>query len=244
MVKLFSTTISVSAFLSFLQFISFASSLMPNNKYINRISRTKLFCLDNCKEYDNWNSGEVSWDYNPNTQYNSDISYATPNNNNNNISNNNNKNNISNNNNNNNKNDNNKNNISNNNNKNKNDNYESPLQIKIRDGQNQMASVSAIVKTSYKELFNLDTLFSEFHNNINSKLAIFMPTELFILTLLYGVAVIYNKTTEIETRRLSQLYKFNEQSQYFKKYLQVRKVTMMLFIITTVIFTKNIQIVE
>ena len=221
MVKLFSTTISVSAFLSFLQFISFAISLMPNNKYITRISRTKLFCLDNCKEYDNWNSGEVSWDYNPNTQYNYDISYVKPNNNNNN---------------------NNNNNISNNNNKN--DNYESPLQIKIRDGQNQMASVSAIVKTSYKELFNLDTLFSEFHNNINSKLAIFMPTELFILTLLYGVAVIYNKTTEIETRRLSQLYKFNEQSQYFKKYLQVRKITMMLFIITTVIFTKNIQIVE
>jgi hypothetical protein len=207
---------------------------MPNNIFINRISRTKLFCLDNCKEYDNWNSGEVSWDYNPNTQYNSDISCVNPNNNNN-ISNNNN--NISNNNNKNN------NNISNNN-KNKNDNYESPLQIKIRDGQNQMASVSAIVKTSYKELFNLDTLFSEFHNNINSKLAIFMPTELFILTLLYGVAVIYNKTTEIETRRLSQLYKFNEQSQYFKKYLQVRKITMMLFIITTVIFTKNIQIVE
>jgi hypothetical protein len=233
MVKLFSTTISVSAFLSF---ISFASSLMPNNIFINRISRTKLFCLDNCKEYDNWNSGEVSWDYNPNTQYNSDISYVKPDNNNNN------NNNISNNNNNNNN--NNKNNISNNNNKNKNDNYESPLQIKIRDGQNQMASVSAIVKTSYKELFNLDTLFSEFHNNINSKLAIFMPTELFILTLLYGVAVIYNKTTEIETRRLSQLYKFNEQSQYFKKYLQVRKITMMLFIITTVIFTKNIQIVE
>ena len=219
MVKLFSTTISISAF------ISFAISLMPNNKYITRISRTKLYCLDNFKEYDNWNSGEVSWDYDPDTQYNYDISYVKNCNNNNN---------------------NNKNNDNNNNknNDNKNDNYESPLQIKIRDGQNQMASVSAIVKTSYKELFNLDTLFSEFPSNINSKLAIFMPTELFILTLLYGVAVIYNKTTEIETRRLSQLYKFNEQSQYFKKYLQVRKITMMLFIITTVIFTKNIQIVE
>jgi len=229
MVKLFSTTIFVSGVLSF---ISFASSLMPNNKYINRISRTKLYCLDNFKEYDYWNSGEVSWDYDPDTQYNYDISCVKPYNNNNTSNNNiNNNNNI------------NYNNINNNNNNNK-DNYESPLQMKIRDGQNQMASVSAIVKTSYKELFNLDTLFSEFPSNINSKLAIFMPTELFILTLLYGVAVVYNKTTEIETRRLSQLYKFNEQSQYFKKYLQVRKLTMMLFIITTVIFTKNIQIVE
>jgi hypothetical protein len=185
-----------------------------------KMSKTRLYNLDN----EDWEAGEVGWDYIQNTQYNSQL------------------------------------NIKNNvelgiiqsqslkkNNMllmNPDKMYDTPLQKTLITDQTKIASFSAIIKTSYKEIFNLDTLIAEFNNNINSQITVFMPTEIIFLTFLYGIAILYNKTTDIELRRLNTLYKFNSQSQYFEKYIKIRKITMTIFIITTIILTKNIQIAE
>jgi hypothetical protein len=118
-----------------------------------------------------------------------------------------------------------------------------PLCKKIKDDQTQLASVSAVAKISYKELFNLDLFISEFNYNIHTH-NLFNPSEMVFLTLLSGVAYVYNKTKETEINRIQRLYKFSSRSEYFEKYKEIRKFTMMFFIITTCIFTRSVQIAE
>ena len=71
----------------------------------------------------------------------------------------------------------------------------------------------------------------------------FIPSELFILAILSGLFVLNNKTKEDEINRLKNLYKFDEKTEYFKRYSQFRKTIMMTFIILSCLFTRNVQIV-
>jgi len=114
-----------------------------------------------------------------------------------------------------------------------------PLCKKIKDDQTQLASVSAVAKISYKELFNLDVFISELNYNIHTH-NLFNPSEMMFLTMLSGVAYVYNKTKETEISRIQRLYKFSSRSEYFEKYKKFRKFTMMFFIIVTCLFTRNV----
>ena len=124
-------------------------------------------------------------------------------------------------------------------------NQRTPLNDIVKSDQLIMASTSAVIKTSYKQLFTFDVFISEFNNNmLNSKLSkILTPSELFILTILSGLFVVYNKTKEVEIIRLNSLYKYDEKTEYFQTYTQVRKIVMMVFILLSCIFTRNVQIV-
>jgi hypothetical protein len=118
-----------------------------------------------------------------------------------------------------------------------------PLCKKIKDDQTQLASVSAVAKISYKELFNLDIFITELNYNIHTH-NLFNPSEMIFLTMLSGVAYVYNKAKETEVNRIKRLYKFSSRSEYFEKYKEIRKFTMMFFIVTTCIFTRSVQIAE
>jgi hypothetical protein len=118
-----------------------------------------------------------------------------------------------------------------------------PLCKKIKDDQTQLASVSAVAKISYKELFNIDIFISELNYNIHTH-NLFNPSEMMFLTMLSGVVYVYNKAKETEVNRIQRLYKFSSRSEYFEKYKKIRKFTMMFFIVTTCIFTRSVQIAE
>lgn len=118
-----------------------------------------------------------------------------------------------------------------------------PLKDIIKKDQMILASTSALIKTSYKELFTFDMLITEVNNLFNSKLFKVLtptPTELLIFGVLY---IVYNKTKKTEITRLKTLYKFDEKAEYFNKYTEFRKIIMMLFIFLSIIFTKNVQYV-
>jgi uncharacterized membrane protein len=70
---------------------------------------------------------------------------------------------------------------------------------------------------------------------------LFTPSELLLLTALSGVMIVYNKTKETEISRLQRLYKFSSQSEYIKKYNEVKRFAMMIFIIITCLFTRNVH---
>jgi len=123
------------------------------------------------------------------------------------------------------------------------DSTPTPLYEKMQSDQTRLASMSAVAKMSYKELFNIDLFISELNCNIH-KHTLFTPSEMFLLTVLSGVAFIYNKTKETEINRLQRLYKFSSRSEYFEKYKEIRKFTMIAFIVITCLFTRNIQIAE
>jgi hypothetical protein len=115
-----------------------------------------------------------------------------------------------------------------------------PLYKKMQDDQTQLASVSALAKMSYKELFNLDLFISELNCNIQTH-SLFTPSEMFLLTALSGLAFIYNKTKETEISRLQRLYTFSSRSEYFEKYKEIRKFAMMIFIVLTCLLTRNVH---
>jgi hypothetical protein len=118
--------------------------------------------------------------------------------------------------------------------------YLSPLYKKMQDDQVQLASTSAIAKMSYKEFFNIDLFISELNASASSH-SLFTPSEMFLLISLSGLAFIYNKTKETEISRLQRLYKFSSRSEYFEKYKEVRKITMIFFIFVTCLLTRNVH---
>jgi hypothetical protein len=124
-------------------------------------------------------------------------------------------------------------------------NQKTPLNDIIKYDQLIMASKSALIKSSYKELFKFDTFLSEFNNVFNSKLSqmMFIPSELFILAILSALFIVYNKTKEAEIIRLKSLYKYDEKTEYFQRYAEFRKIVMMSFIILSYLFTRDVQIV-
>jgi hypothetical protein len=114
-----------------------------------------------------------------------------------------------------------------------------PLYKKVQDDQTQLASISAVAKMSYKELFNIDLFVSELTYSVNTH-TLFTPSEMFLLTLMSGVAFIYNKTKETEIIRIQRLYKFSSRSDYFEKYKKIRRLTMIVFIVASCLLTRNI----
>lgn len=114
-----------------------------------------------------------------------------------------------------------------------------PLYNTIEQDQNKMATLSAIVKTTYKETFNINDIIFNLQNNAN-----FIPTEIFLLTLLSGLIISYNKTKETEIIRLKKLYKYDSKTTYFEKYSKNRRLIMIILIVITCLFTKNVQRVE
>jgi hypothetical protein len=194
LIRLFKIIALIAPIAAFMQF--------PRQK----ITKTRLYLED-----EKWDSGEVSWETIPFTQYSPDGFYKKP--------------------------------------------QEiqvassreytltpctTPLCKKIKDDQTKLASVSAVAKISYKELFNLDIFISELNYNIHTH-NLFNPSEMMFLTLLSGVAYVYNKVKETEINRVQRLYKFSSRSEYFEKYKEIRKFTMMFFIISTCILTRSVQ---
>lgn len=118
-------------------------------------------------------------------------------------------------------------------------NQMTPLYNTIEQDQNKMATLSAIVKTTYKQTFNIDDIIFNLQNNAN-----FIPTEIFLLTLLSGLIISYNKTKETEIIRLKKLYKYDSKTTYFEKYSKNRRLIMIAIIVITCLFTKNVQRVE
>jgi hypothetical protein len=172
------------------------------------LDKARIFYADN----DQWDSGEVSWEDVPFTQYSATgFTKSVP--------------------------------LLKENDLNENAREPTPLYIKMQDDQDRLASVSAVVKESYKEFFNFDVIFTEFNSNLNSH-RMFTPSEMVILTFFSGFAFLYNKVKETEINRLTQLNNVASSKLYFKKYKEIRKFTMMLFILATCLFTRNVQIAE
>ena len=118
-----------------------------------------------------------------------------------------------------------------------------PLYETVKNDQIRLASASVVTKMSYKEFFNIDLFLSQLNSNINTH-TLFTPTEMFLLTMLSGIAFTYNKTKETEAERLQKLYKYESRAEYFEKYKKIRKITMMAFIVLTSLFTRNVLIAE
>jgi hypothetical protein len=118
-----------------------------------------------------------------------------------------------------------------------------PLYKKVKNDQIRLASASVVTKMSYKEFFNIDLFLSQLNSNISTH-TLFTPTEMFLLTILSGIAFTYNKTKETEAERLQKLYKYESRAEYFEKYKKIRKITMMAFIVLTSVFTRNVLIAE
>jgi len=118
-----------------------------------------------------------------------------------------------------------------------------PLYETVKNDQLRLASASVVTKMSYKEFFNIDLFLSQLNSNISAH-TLFTPTEMFLLTVLSGIAFTYNKTKETEIERLQKLYKYESRTEYFEKYKKIRKITMMSFIVLTSLFTRNVLIAE
>jgi hypothetical protein len=119
-----------------------------------------------------------------------------------------------------------------------------PLYKTMQDDQITMASTSVIVKRSYKEFINLDTVVYHIYNIINSRLLVFTITEIAVFTFLTGIVLIYNKTNIEEEKRINKLYKFDTMSPYSEKYEKMRKLISAMFIVFTILLTKNVQDAE
>ena len=115
-----------------------------------------------------------------------------------------------------------------------------PLNEIIQSDQIILASTSAIVKSSYKEIFRLDILVSELDNALNSR--VFVPYELFILTFLSGLYLAYNKTKKAEMSRLYSLYRSDQTEEYFQRYRQFRKIVTIVFVFISCLLTRNVQV--
>lgn len=120
-----------------------------------------------------------------------------------------------------------------------------PLYNAIEMDQTKIASISALVRTTYRETFNMDTIISEFHNKFTNHYTI-IPSELVVISMLTGLAIVYKKTNEAEKTRLEKLYKLSNESEaeYYEKYKRMKRVSIITIIVLSYLTTKNVQPVE
>jgi hypothetical protein len=118
-----------------------------------------------------------------------------------------------------------------------------PLYETIEIDQTKIASITALVRTSYREAFNIDTLISELHGKLTSHYSN-IPAEFVIISMLTGLAIVYNKTNETEKERLEKLYVLTKPEDYHKKYKMMKRFSMMAFIVLSCLTTRNVQPVE
>jgi len=109
--------------------------------------------------------------------------------------------------------------------------------------QTKIASISAIVRTTYKETFNINTIISELDSKISNHYLI-IPTEFVIISMLTGLAIAYNKTNETEKERLEKLYILTESQDYHVKYAKMKRVSMIVIIILSCLTTRNVLSAE
>ena len=114
-----------------------------------------------------------------------------------------------------------------------------PLYNKLNADQDMIAAISVFAKLTHKELVSSESVFMRVDS-----IFLLSPSDIFILTLIPGLSIVYNKAKEIEIERLQKLYKFTSRSDYFKKYVKIQKITMNILIVIAYIFTKNVQIAE
>jgi hypothetical protein len=115
-----------------------------------------------------------------------------------------------------------------------------PLYEAIEIDQTKIASISAIVRTTYRETFSMDTVISELSNKITSHYLI-VPSEILVLSMLTGLVIIYNKTNETEKERLEKLYILLKPEDYYKKYEKMKRLSMVAIILLSCLTTKNVQ---
>jgi len=118
-----------------------------------------------------------------------------------------------------------------------------PLYEAIEMDQTKIASISAIVRTTYKETFNINTIISELDSKISNHYLI-IPTEFVIISMLTGLAIAYNKTNETEKERLEKLYILTESQDYHVKYAKMKRVSMIVIIILSCLTTRNVLSAE
>jgi hypothetical protein len=114
-----------------------------------------------------------------------------------------------------------------------------PLYDAIELDQTKIASISAIVRTTYKETFNINTIISELDSKISNHYLI-IPTEFVIISMLTGLAIAYNKTNETEKERLEKLYILTETEDYHIKYAKMKRISMTVIIILSCLTTRNV----
>lgn len=114
-----------------------------------------------------------------------------------------------------------------------------PLYEAIEMDQTKIASISAFVRTTYKETFNVNTVISELDSKISNHYLI-IPTEFVIISMLTGLAIAYNKTNETEKERLEKLYILTELEDYHIKYAKMKRISMAIVIILSCLTTRNV----
>uniref|UniRef100_A0A6C0JY20 Uncharacterized protein n=1 Tax=viral metagenome TaxID=1070528 RepID=A0A6C0JY20_9ZZZZ len=114
-----------------------------------------------------------------------------------------------------------------------------PLYEAIEMDQTKIASISAFVRTTYKETFNINTIISELDSKISNHYLI-IPTEFVIISMLTGLAIAYNKTNETEKDRLEKLYILTELEDYHIKYAKMKRISMAIIIVLSCLTTKNV----
>jgi hypothetical protein len=114
-----------------------------------------------------------------------------------------------------------------------------PLYDAIELDQTKIASISAFVRTTYKETFNINTIISELDSKISNHYLI-IPTEFIIISMLTGLAIAYNKTNETEKDRLEKLYILTEPEDYHIKYAKMKRISMTVIIILSCLTTRNV----
>jgi hypothetical protein len=118
-----------------------------------------------------------------------------------------------------------------------------PLYDKIELDQIKIASIAAFIRTTYREIVNTDSVISEFSNILNKQIML-NPSEILLISMFTGFAIIYNKTNEAEEKRIERLYKLYNNQNYYEKYIKMRRISMALLIIITCLTTRNVQPVE
>lgn len=118
-----------------------------------------------------------------------------------------------------------------------------PLYEAIEMDQTRIASISAIVRTTYRETFSMDTVISELNNKISNHYAN-IPAEVFVISFITGLLIVYNKTNETEKERLEKLYILTKPEDYQKKYNRMKRLSMIAIIVLSCLTTKNVQPAE
>lgn len=118
-----------------------------------------------------------------------------------------------------------------------------PLYDAIEMDQTKIASISALVRTTYRETFNIDSVISEINNKFTGHYTN-IPAEFVVISMLTGLAIIYNKTNETEKERLEKLYILTQPEDYYNKYKKMKRISMIAIIVLSCLTTKNVQPAE
>lgn len=118
-----------------------------------------------------------------------------------------------------------------------------PLYEAIEMDQTRIASISAIVRTTYRETFSVDTVISELNNKIANHYTN-IPAEVFVISMLTGLLIVYNKTNVTEKERMEKLYILTKPDEYYEKYNRMKRLSMAAIIVLSCLTTRNVQPAE